>query len=331
MGRSTLKYELKQKALNGLHSTKTVDTYKTGCEQFADYCKAQGIKSLSDVNREVIQAYEADMHSRGLSPSTIHTRLAPVCKAAGLKLSEISKPRRTADQVTRSRTSWKNEQGIRQRESGQYDRVVTAQESIGCRRSELAHLKIENIVRFDHGQPVDWVRDESGHICVEITSGKGGKYQLQRVLPDHVSQLRDVVQSCKGAPDPHTKLFTSAEMANKLDLHGIRGEVARDAYDYYLARIQSDPSYRDQLKNELIQRYDRFNNATRKGAQAHRDRFVRELTNPAPYNLRGTNKEIAMANARPVTYDRVALMATSVFHLSHWRNDVTITSYMLGR
>ena len=32
----------------------------------------------------------------------------------------------------------------------------------------------------------------------------------------------------------------------------------------------------------------------------------------------------------PLHYDKLALLSTSIFKLSHWRNDVTIASYMLA-
>lgn len=48
------------------------------------------------------------------------------------------------------------------------------------------------------------------------------------------------------------------------------------------------------------------------------------------YWLRGANKRFALVHDLPIKYDRLAVMATSVFHLSHWRCDVTIASYLLA-
>jgi hypothetical protein len=48
------------------------------------------------------------------------------------------------------------------------------------------------------------------------------------------------------------------------------------------------------------------------------------------YKLKGNNKKLAVENNLPTEYDKLALMAVSVFHLSHWRNDVTVASYMLA-
>ena len=48
------------------------------------------------------------------------------------------------------------------------------------------------------------------------------------------------------------------------------------------------------------------------------------------YFVRGKNKELAIKNGLPLSYDRLAVMAVSVFHLSHWRCDVTIANYILN-
>ena len=48
------------------------------------------------------------------------------------------------------------------------------------------------------------------------------------------------------------------------------------------------------------------------------------------YRARGKNRIKAEKNGLPVVYDRLAVMAVSVFHLSHWRCDVTVDNYLLA-
>lgn len=48
------------------------------------------------------------------------------------------------------------------------------------------------------------------------------------------------------------------------------------------------------------------------------------------YKLRGANSQLARRLGRPTEYDRLAVLATSVFHLSHWRCDVTVSNYLLA-
>lgn len=329
MGKSSLKYQLTKAGTQGIKNPTTISTYKKGLHEFAQYCKDNGIKDITAVNKDVIQEYERHLYQGGYSPSTIHTRLAPVCKAAGVNMREIAKPKRSSSTIERSRTSWKNEQGIKERDKPEFERFVRGAEIIGLRRSELEKIKIRDCLATRADGKADYVRDESGRICVH-TIGKGGKEQLQRIDPADLPAYRDLLQSARDLA-PNTRLFSPEETNNKIDIHGIRGEHARDMYDIYLDRLNSNPAYREQLERELVARYDADNNPSRRGAEAHRARFVNDLTNKALYKLRGDNKAIAEVNNRPVAYDRTALMAVSVFHLSHWRLDVTVTNYMLGR
>ena len=47
--------------------------------------------------------------------------------------------------------------------------------------------------------------------------------------------------------------------------------------------------------------------------------------------LRGKNKNLAIKQGRPWILDRLALRATSVLHLAHWRDNVTVQSYLARR
>ena len=58
-------------------------------------------------------------------------------------------------------------------------------------------------------------------------------------------------------------------------------------------------------------------------------RFLKDIMNDTPYVLRGKNREKAIAQEKPVTYNRLAMMMVSVFHLSHWRLDVTSVNYLV--
>ena len=49
-----------------------------------------------------------------------------------------------------------------------------------------------------------------------------------------------------------------------------------------------------------------------------------------PYIVRGDNRKIALEKGYATEYNRLALMAVSVFHLSHWRTNVALTNYMLA-
>jgi hypothetical protein len=164
------------------------------------------------------------------------------------------------------------------------------------------------------------VIDESGYLCVYVAKGKGGKRQLQRLLPEDEETVLETFQ----AADPGQKLFSKEEMQNKIDLHGLRREHAQRAYEYYADRLKNEPEYKYELRKELAARYREFH---RPGDS--NKRFLHDIMNEEPYKLRGENRKKAIELGKKTEYNRLALMAVSVLHLSHWRLDVTVTNYLI--
>lgn len=299
-------------ALKGITDNQTVTAYKKDCKLFAAYCKEQGVKrpdQLQGREKELLQEYEKELEASGYSASTIHRRLAAPCKATGISMSEIEKPKRTSGKITRSRREEANKQGKREIESEKYNRLVTFQRAVGIRRAELFRLTGS-----------DFVIDESGYLCVYVAKGKGGKTQLQRILPEDEGTVLEIFQNA----DPGQKLFSKEEMQNKIDLHGLRRKHAQRAYEYYADRLKNEPGYKYQCRQELMARYDE-----RHKPGASRQRFIADITNEQPYKLRGENRQKAIEQGKKTEYNRLALMMVSVLHLSHWRLDVTVTNYLI--
>lgn len=299
-------------ALKGITDNQTVTAYKKDCKLFAAYCKDHGVKrpdQLQGREKELLQAYEKELEAAGYSAATIHRRLAAPCKATNISMSEIEKPKRTSGKITRSRREEANKQGKREAEDEKYNRLVTFQKAVGIRRAELSRLT-----------GADLVIDEMGYLCVYVERGKGGKTQLQRILPEDEGTVLEIFQ----AADPGQKLFSKEEMQNKIDLHGIRREHAQKAYKYYADRLKNEPGYKYQCRKELMARYDE-----RHRPGASRQRFIADITNEQPYKLRGENRRKAIEQDKQTEYNRLALMAASVFHLSHWRGSVAVTNYLI--
>lgn len=231
----------------------------------------------------------------------IHSYLSGVCRVYGISLTEIQKPKRVVSANTRSRgikALDKRRDASREASPRLYDFASV----VGCRRAEYARLRGS-----------DLVHDESGYLCVRIRRGKGGKYQEQRVLPG--DEL--LVRSCfNGSEEP---VFSRAELANKIDLHHLRAVLAQRAYLHYAARLRSEPGYREQLEKEIKARW-----------RAHNKRRWDQHEFEGIYKLRSASWKLAQRLGRPTEYDRLAVMAVSVFHLSHWRNDVTVSNYLLA-
>lgn len=280
----------------------TARLYKRVGGEFGSWCKEHGI-SEKNVCIGTIQTFIDDIKEK-YSVATVHSYAAPLCKAYGVNMSMIDKPRRVVSDITRGRSE--SVRGALDEKNEKYERLMSLQENVGIRRSELAKLTVNNLKY-----------DESGHLCVEIKRGKGGKYQLQRVIDE--KKVISVFNSSKS-----DKIFTTGEMNNHINLHGIRADVAKKAYDYYEKRLQSEPDYRKKLTMELNKRYEAFHRDSGK----QREIFNNQLS--GTYKLRGDSRKLAIEKGYRTEYDKLALMAVSVFHLSHWRLNVTVINYMLA-
>jgi len=211
-------------------SNDTLEQYVTHAVKFGRWCKeTYGCRFFADC-KVYIQDYADFLTQKGLSAATIHTYLAGVCYIWEVPLGSIKKPSRHASEAIRSRghkESDKRSDTKREASPRLYDFAYC----VGVRRKEYLRLFGDN-----------FVQDESGYPCVLIKRGKGGKVQLQRILPDDVP----FVKSHFDGSNNH--VFSKEEMEkNKIDLHHLRALQAQRAYDYYCRRLAEDPDYAQQL------------------------------------------------------------------------------------
>lgn len=292
----------------------TKKTYKTSIKRFCTWTKEQNYtrEEVLSNPQPYLQKYADNLKARGLSAATIHTYIAPCCKGLNTPMQHISKPERAIGAITRSRGG-KNPRGRKDAEKPEYARLVAFQSAIGLRRAELAHLQGKDLQKRD------------GALYVVVRQGKGGKEQWQKVLP---ADARVVAETFNGIGKDE-RVFTAEEMHNRIDLHGMRAAHARECYDYYAARIKQAPDYRSQLQEDLKTYFREHHDPNHELDQAAYNRFCLDMSkNQGIYQMRGEAKKLAEANDRPTIYDRVGLMATSVFHLAHWRLDVSIINYL---
>lgn len=284
-----------------LLESKTSKKYMNHAIKFGKWCKEHYGCGAPDQCRPYVQDYADWLIAQGKSPSTIHTYLAGVCRWFEIPLDSISKPKRVVADNTRSRgVKAVDGRSDAQREAS--PRLYDFALAVGIRRNEYKHLRKN-----------DFVYDEAGRPCVRVRQGKGGKYQEQRIAPEDLDFIRGFFD---GSED---KVFPEEEMKNKIDLHHLRALRAQRAYHDYLTRLESDPDYRAQLTEELRRRWKRLCNHPWNPKQVKGN-----------YHIRNNNRRLALANGLPVKYDRLAVMAVSVFHLSHWRCDVTVANYLLA-
>lgn len=323
--------EYEKVVLNRPITESTLQSYRTIACNYLKYCKANHRVTITDKRgrmrdracrhieecRPHIQAYIDHLTSQGKSPSTVHTYAAGLCHFYGLPLAEYELPRRHTADYTRGRGG-KASSARRDAQAEVSPRLAALATAVGCRRAEYAALRGD-----------DLVTDERGHLCVRIRQGKGNKHQLQRVLPQHEDLVKEYFDGSSNY------IFTKREMANKINLHAQRAALAWEAYQYYKHRLDTEPKYREQLRAELQARINASNQHNIEAAKKKGKRWdgVRwdEREFSGTYHLRGKNRALAQRLGRPLCYDKAALLAVSILHLSHFRNDVTIASYILAK
>ena len=290
---------------------KTENQYKKHALKYAEWAKSiYGCKTLDDC-RAHIQDYADFLVAIGKTAPTTHTYLASICRVFDIPLSDIKKPIRVVAHNTRSRGA----KTVDERKDAGRDaspRLYDFAAIVGIRRNEYLHLT-----------PDDLVFDDFGHPCILVRKGKGGKRQLQRILPEELPAIKAVFDN----PATPEHLFSKSEMSNKIDLHHLRALRAQKMYRYYLDRIENEIGYRAQLINEIRHVWEHDDEA-RKG-NAHKAKRWSDMKVTGNYILRGNNRKLAQKHGLPVAYDRLALLAVSIFHLSHWRHDVTVANYLL--
>jgi len=323
MGRAkdSLKHQIRTAALTGITDSDSLRAYKRACDAFSVWGREQGIRDLQEVSQDVIQRYADYLASRpeGYTAATIHGKLAPVCKAAGVSMAEIRKPKRTAGRIQRGRSATKTGRGEREAGQDRFRRLIELQQCVGIRRAELSRLTGGDLIEDDHGG-----------MYIHVRRGKGGKEQLQFVLPDD----RETVRRIFDGIGPDDRVFSAEEMRNHINLHGLRASHAKDCYSYYNDLVTGNSAASETLRAALLRRWDNGHMELLKHDigryRAARRAFCEAMTD-SPYLLRGENREKAVRLGLPTEYNRLALMAVSVFHLSHWRLDVTVTNYMVQK
>ena len=291
---------------------KTERQYKKHALKFAEYCKATYRCKTLEECKSYIQDYANYLTTSGKTPSTTHTYLASICRVFDIPLSDINKPIRVVAHNTRSRGA----KAVDERKDAGRDaspRLYDFASIVGIRRNEYLHLR-----------PDDLVSDDFGHPCILVRKGKGGKRQLQHILPEELPAIKAVFD----APADEEHLFSRDELNNKIDLHHLRALRAQQMYNYYLERIRTETSYREQLIAEIKHTWEKDDEA--RVENGYRPKRWTDCKVNGNYVLRGHNRELAQKHGLPVSYDRLALLAVSVYHLAHWRHDVTVANYLLA-
>lgn len=282
-------------------TNKSVRQYTHHAVKFGEWCKAIfGCRHFKDCAQH-IQAYTDYLVAAGKKADTVHTYLAGICFVFDVPLSNIRKPKRHAANNTKSRGKKKS------------DRRKDTQRDCSARLYDFASVICVRRHDYVALRQNDLMIDESGYLCVVIRKGKGGKYQLQRVPHGYEDFIRSYFNGSNAF------VFTKKEVTNKLDLHHLRHLAALREYRYYEQRLANEPEYRTQLIAEIRARWADYN-----------DRPLKENEMSGKYIMRGKNRELAKRMGFQYSFDRLSVLAVSIFHLAHWRNDVSVRNYIMA-
>ena len=308
----TITQQIMQTATEKLAKYQNDVTRKTYTRQFKLYvrfCRENYNCRNFEECKEHIQDYSDYLQMENYTASTIHTYLATVCVVFETNLGIIKKPTRHVADYIRGRKTNKVD-AKNDLNNPEWHDIVEFQRCVGIRRDELKRLKGS-----------DFGTDESGYLCVIVRRGKGGKCQYQRILGKDI----EFVRSYFDAVEKEAYVFDRKYFDNDLNFHRLRADAAKEYYEEQLKQIKADPQYAAKLEKEIRARWEKMN-LTKSG----KPKKFKEIELKGIYTLRGKNRKLAIEKDLPIHYDKLALLATSIFKLSHWRNDVTIASYMLA-
>lgn len=319
------------------------------CEQFDEWRKKAKWtnQQVRDQPREAVQAWvrslqnpmdesmplKKRMKKDAYAVSSIHTMVAGVCSGLGISMKGITQSGTALD---KTKSTGQNQRAERERSREENQNIVRFAELVGGRKNAYGKLCGS-----------DWIEQSDGRCFVRFLQDKGGKNQLQLIAPEHVDEVK--AYFAEKAAD---ELIFPDGINKNLDLHGIRAEHARAEYERF-AVICRTPAGREQIRKQLWERFydpEYGNKAWLKAmetakqamldgnlkkanqyfskAKRKENEFAAEMKDGI-YWLQGSNRQAAILNDRPVSYDRLALCCVSVFALSHWRNEVTVKHYMI--
>lgn len=301
-------------------SNHTRKSYMRACANFEKWRREAGWSSADVRNdpRAAVEAWRDDMLDDGLSVGTIHTYAAGICSALQIPMDKITRSGNSSDKRKSLGLSRRSQRAMEDPKNAD---IVRFQRMVGGRRAALQRLTGSDFV------------EAGGECFVRFIGDKGGKDQLQKILPEDEENVRAFFESV----GPDEQLFPEP-FHRDLDLHRLRAEHARRVYAYY-EQVCSTAEGRAKVREQLWRRYTdpqlgckAYRLAKQQGdaeaMRALRIRFAAEMAD-GPYHLRGANRRVALERGLPTSYDRLSILAASVFALSHWRTDVAISAYLL--
>ncbi len=210
-GKGTAKIGKVHNGTENIHSHNTYHTYKACVNKFADYCKANGIKTLSEA-RASVPDYITSRQVQGKSAFTLAKDLSALAKAFDCRTTDFS-----VNLPSRHREDIRNNRGVAARsatfQESQYKDLVDFVRACGCRRAELERLTGDKI-KFENGK---------AYIVVDKGT-KGGRPRVTEITGENKEKCISMMRAAGTG-----KVFPEGVPA-RVNTHHYRAEYARTLY-----------------------------------------------------------------------------------------------------
>ncbi len=277
------------------NSTNTKEQYKKTFNKFAEWVKEQ--EGTYRVDPQKYHDLIVQYLSKYENPHTYHTHLSALCCGCGLEMSDFKEAHKKRGMSIKGR----DVEGVR---NALNERICRFAELTGIRKSEISRMQQLDITERD------------GYTYVIVRKGKGGKYQEQMILPEYVEEVKGFYQQPQGEDG---YLFSREEVRafKNANPHRLRRLNAWKSYKYFL---EYKPEWRSRLKETYLKN-------PKKKADWYK--YVERVQKSPIYELRGERRALCEKLGIAYRLDREAVMMTSVFMLSHYREQVTVDNYLL--
>ena len=185
------------------------------------------------------------------------------------------------------------------------------------------------ILNGGENRVVDGVSHVQHDASINSGNSGGGLFTLDGKLIG-INTLKIVAENIETRPyfenkAPGELIFTDKEINNDLNFHKLRALSAQEFYNISLNRLMTEPDFEKQMLDEIQRRWDKYN-------------LNKETGKPKPfipdkfkgwYVTRGSVRKAAQENNKPIKYNRLCALYTSLMKLSHFRLNVCIENYLV--
>lgn len=264
----------------------TAEQYVSHINKFLEWVEKNGLplRISEEKKHSYIQSYLNYLDSEGYSPATIKKYLAALTCGRDENMKSYNRPVLKIGEGQKGRNT-------EVAETYKEDRVFKVAPYIGCRKSEYARLKSDDLIERD------------GRLFVCVKKGKGGKNSEYLIERDFEEAIREFFGDIRGKLG-YILSLQEVGRAKHMNLHARRRLRVLDLYYRFKTANDDEKKW---MRQEMKYRLEA--NPKKKG------RYKKEMTmiekNPV-YKVRGSVREDMERRGLPLEYDREALLYASI-------------------